>query len=385
MKLYNHIAAGFSKLEWEMVKHIPEGGNWQNIPENIPSQRLAQIRKSGGRTTYYGRLVYDKPSFTITTYFNRLGNGCNLHPIQDRVISNREAARLQSFRDSFVFKGTKTSQYKQIGNAVPPLLARLVSSLIKPYLNSLSFIDLFAGAGGISEGFIMNGFHLVSANEIEKNYFETYKFNHKQYVKDEENFILGDVTNMEIKQRIIDTAHNKKIGVIVGGPPCQGFSTAGWRDPNDKRNQLFKEFVAIVKEIRPEFFVLENVLGILTMRGGEAVKEIVESFCEIGYNVNKPIRLNAEDFGVPQRRRRVVIIGSLKKFDIIQPKPMFSDADSSLPKIITVREAIGSLPPIKAGGGEDVTDEEVPSNTPYDRLMKSEISFEEFYEQSKKW
>ena len=61
MKLYNHIAAGFSKLEWEMVKHIPEGGNWQNIPENIPSQRLAQIRKSGGRTTYYGRLVYDKP------------------------------------------------------------------------------------------------------------------------------------------------------------------------------------------------------------------------------------------------------------------------------------------------------------------------------------
>lgn len=121
------------------------------------------------------------------------------------------------------------------------------------------------------------------------------------------------------------------------------------------------------------------------MRGGEAVKEIVESFCEIGYNVNKPIRLNAEDFGVPQRRRRVVIIGSLKKFDIIQPKPMFSDADSSLPKIITVREAIGSLPPIKAGGGKDVTDEEVPSNTPYDRLMKSEISFEEFYEQSKKW
>lgn len=384
MKLYNHISAGFSELEWEMVKHIPEGGNWQNIPESIPSQRLVQIRKSGGRTTYYGRLVYDKPSYTITTYFNRLGNGCNLHPNQDRVISNREAARLQSFRDSFVFQGTKTSQYKQIGNAVPPLLARFVSSLIKPYLNNLTFIDLFAGAGGISEGFVMNGFQLVAANEIEKNYFETYKFNHSQYT-DPNNFILGDITTPEIKQRIIDTAHNKKIGVVVGGPPCQGFSTAGWRDPNDKRNQLFKEFVAVVKEIQPEFFVLENVLGILTMRNGDAVKEIIESFSEIGYYVNAPIRLNAEDFGVPQRRKRVVIIGSLKECKISQPTPIFANNDIYLPKIVTVKQAIGSLPPILAGDDVVVKEVEVPSNTPYDRLMKEEISFDEFYEQSKDW
>ena len=293
MKLYNHIAAGFSDLEWKMVKHIPEGGNWQNIPEDIPSQRLVQIRKSGGRTTYYGRLVYDKPSFTITTYFNRLGNGCNLHPKQDRVISNREAARLQSFRDGYVFKSTKTSQYKQIGNAVPPLLGRLVASLIKPHLESLNFIDLFAGAGGLSEGFLMEGLNLVSANEIVKNYFETYIFNHKKYAP-EENFILGDITDDEVKKRIIATAKNKKIGIVAGGPPCQGFSYAGWRDPNDKRNQLFKEFVSIVKEIKPEFFVMENVPGILTMRHGEAVREIIQSFSEIGYNVNKHIKLNAE-------------------------------------------------------------------------------------------
>jgi DNA (cytosine-5)-methyltransferase 1 len=382
MKLYNHIAAGFSDLEWKMVKHIPEGGNWQNIPESIPSQRLVQIRKSGGRTTYYGRLIYDKPSYTITTYFNRLGNGCNLHPKQDRVLSNREAARLQSFRDSFIFKGTKTSQYKQIGNAVPPLLARLISSLIKPHLENLTFIDLFAGAGGISEGFIMNGFELISANEIEKNYFETYKFNHSQYA-DPNNFILGDITLPEIKHQIIDTAKNKKIGVVVGGPPCQGFSTAGWRDPNDKRNQLFKEFVEIVKIIKPECFVLENVLGILTMRKGEAMKEIIESFSEIGYNVNPPIRLNAEDFGVPQKRRRVVIIGSLKNCKIEQPKPLFSDEKTDLPNILTVRQAIGSLPEIQAGDDLVIKEIAVPSNTPYDKLMKEEISFEEFYNQCK--
>lgn len=384
MKLYNHIAAGFSDLEWEMVKHIPEGGNWQNIPESIPSQRLVQIRKSGGRTTYYGRLVYDKPSFTITTYFNRLGNGCNLHPTQDRVISNREAARLQSFRDSFIFKGTKTSQYKQIGNAVPPLLARFVSSLIKPHLNEFTFVDLFAGAGGMSEGFIMEGFELVAANEIEKNYFETYCFNHAQYANPD-NFILGDITLPDVKQKIINASRTKKIGVVVGGPPCQGFSTAGWRDPNDNRNQLFKDFVEIVKTIEPEFFVLENVLGILSMRGGDAVKEIIESFTEIGYHVNEPIRFNAEDFGVPQKRKRVVIIGSLKKCDIPKPTPLFSDKDPILPNVITVKQAIASLPPILAGDNVIVKDFSVPSNTPYDKLMKEEISFNEFYELSKKW
>lgn len=382
MKLYNHIAAGFSDLEWEMVRHIPEGGNWQNIPECIPSQRLVQIRKSGGRTTYYGRLIYDKPSFTITTYFNRLGNGCNLHPNQDRVLSNREAARLQSFPDSFIFKGTKTSQYKQIGNAVPPLLARLISSLIKPHLENLTFIDLFAGAGGISEGFIMNGFELVSANEIENNYFETYKFNHSKYT-DPKKLILGDITLPEIKQQIIDTAKNKKIGAIIGGPPCQGFSTAGWRDPDDKRNQLFKEFVEIVREIQPEFFVMENVLGILTMRKGEAIKEIIESFSNIGYKVNQPIRLNAEDYGIPQKRRRVVIIGSLKGCDIQHPKPLFSDEKSDLPNCVTVKHAIGSLPPIKAGDNVVIKEVGIPSDTPYDRLMKEEITFDEFYQQCK--
>ena len=130
MILHNHIAPGLSKLEWEQVQHIPAGGNWQNIPDTIPSQRLEQIRRSGGRTTYYGRLEFDKPSYTITTYFNRLGNGCNLHPSQNRIISTREGARLQSFKDSFTFYGSKTSQYKQIGNAVPIGLGEAVGTAI---------------------------------------------------------------------------------------------------------------------------------------------------------------------------------------------------------------------------------------------------------------
>lgn len=380
MKLYNHIAPGLSKLEWEMVQHIPAGGNWQNIPDTIPSQRLEQIRRSGGRTTYYGRLEFDKPSYTITTYFNRLGNGCNLHPSQDRIISTREGARLQSFKDSFVFYGSKTSQYKQIGNAVPPLLARAIAETLKDHLKNLTFVDLFAGAGGMSEGFLSEGFQLIAANEIEKNYFETYKQNHLEYDKGD-NLILGDITLQEVKEKIISiAAKEKKIGVVIGGPPCQGFSNAGWRNPDDKRNQLFKEFVHIVNKIRPEIFVMENVPGILTMRKGEALKEIIASFEEIGYNVTAPFKLNAEDFGVPQKRKRVVIIGSLKKDKFAQPKILFSHKDENKPKPITVKQAIGGLPVLKTGSGEFEMSCNYKSTSVFEKLMLEEIDFKTFYE-----
>jgi len=379
-KLYNHIAPGLSKLEWEMVKHIPAGGNWQNIPITIPSQRLEQIRRSGGRTTYYGRLEFNKPSYTITTYFNRLGNGCNLHPSQDRIISTREGARLQSFKDSYIFYGSPTSQYKQIGNAVPALLARAIAETLKNHLKNLTFIDLFAGAGGMSEGFLSEGFKLVAANEIEKNYFETYKQNHLEH-DEGNNLILGDIILRQTKEQIISiAAKQEQIGVVIGGPPCQGFSHAGWRNPDDERNQLFKEFVKVVDEIRPEIFVMENVPGILTMRKGEALKEIIASLEEIGYHINAPFKLSAENFGVPQKRKRVIIIGSLKKGKINQPKILFSATDPNLPKPITVKQAIGGLPVLKTGSGEFEMNYSGISTSTYERLMLGEIDFATFYE-----
>lgn len=371
------------KYEAELAKHIPEGGNWKDIPLEFNDVRLESIRKTGGRTTYYGRLRWDKPSYTIATYFNRVGNGCNLHPEQMRVMSNREAARFQSFPDDFVFTGSKASQYKQIGNAVPPLLGRFVSSLIKPYLTSYNFVDLFAGCGGLSEGFLMNGFNLIAANEFDKNIFSTNIFNHSKY-SDPESFILGDVTTDEVKQRIINACAGKQIDVIIGGPPCQGFSTAGWRNPEDKRNQLFKEFVHLVDAIHPRFFVMENVLGILSMRGGDAVKEIIESFSELGYFVSNPIKLNAADYGVPQRRKRVFIIGCLDMITFEQPKPLFSEDGIGLPGYVTVQEAIGSLPVVEDGGGDKVMECEYDNPTLYDKLMTREIDFDTFYEGCKK-
>lgn len=387
MILYNHIAYKMCDHEVEIAKHIKPGGNWKDIPLSISDARLDRIRESGGRTTYYGRLKWDAPSYTIATYYNRVPNGCNLHPEQRRVMSTREAARFQSFPDDFVFKGTQASIYKQIGNAVPPLLARYVSTLLKPYLDSYNFVDLFAGCGGLSEGFLMNGFNLVAANEFDKNIFLTNKFNHSKYA-DESKFILGDVTKDETKQQIINACNGTHVDVILGGPPCQGFSYAGWRDPDDERNQLFRDFVSLVLELKPYFFVMENVLGILTMRNGEAIKEIIKAFSDVGYIVNEPLKMNAADYGVPQRRKRVILIGCRDNIRISQT-PLFEDPakrkpnslfDFSLPDYITTREAIGSLPVIEDGCGSDEMEWELTTPSDYDLLMQRKISFDEFYQ-----
>lgn len=360
-----------------MVQHIPQGGNWKNIPEHIPSQRLVQIRRNGGRTTYYGRLAWDKPAYTITTYFNRLGNSSNLHPEQQRMISTREGARLQSFPDKYIFWGTKTSQYKQIGNAVPPLLARAIAETLKPHIENHTFIDLFAGAGGMSAGLEMENFEVLGALEIEKNYFETFKRNHSE--ANQSYFITEDITEQAVKDKIKSIANQRSVGLVVGGPPCQGFSYAGWRNPEDTRNQLFKEFFEIVRDIRPEFFVMENVTGILTMRKGQVVREIAEVFGEIGYHVNIPFKLNAEDYGVPQKRRRIFIIGSLKKTVISAPKALFSESQTHLPKPITVKQAIYGLPPLQTGEGVFEMEANYVSTSPYEKLMMGETDFIEFY------
>jgi DNA (cytosine-5)-methyltransferase 1 len=378
-KIYNHVTSGFSEMEWEMVKSIPPGGNWRHIPLSVKSQRIAQIRETGGRTTYYGRLQWDKPSYTISTYFNRIGNGCFLHPEQHRLISIREAARLQSFKDSFIFYGSKTSQYKQIGNAVPPLLARTIAELIEPYLSNKTFMDLFSGAGGMSEGFLLQGYKLSSAIEIEKNFFETFSKNHLNNITNKEDFILGDVTLDENKDKLIKSGKKYCIDVIVGGPPCQGFSTAGLRDPNDKRNKLFMDFLDIVNEVKPAFFVIENVPGLLSMQKGEIVSNIFNAFRKIGYHVNQPLLLKAEEYGVPQLRRRVFIIGSLENIDIGKPKKLFSNDDNTLPKPTTVADAIKGMPPIKAAGGDFLIEQEIEPRSKYEEFLVGKISFEEFY------
>ena len=363
----NHVTYKLSDLDMRMVRAIPQGGNWKNIPADIPSKRVQRIRETGGRTTLYGRLEWNKPSYTITTYFNRPGNGTYIHPEEDRVITAREAARLQSFPDDYLFFGSKGSFTTQIGNAVPPLLAYHVAKKLKSVAKTKNVLDLFCGAGGLSKGFEWAGHNIIAANDNLAPACETYRNNHSST-----KLIEGDITQRGVKDKIYEAINGTKIDLIIGGPPCQGFSNAGKRLVDDPRNFLFKEFVNIVDKVKPRAFLLENVEGILTSDGGKTFQSIKESFEELGYTVNGK-KLLAANFGVPQKRKRVILIGLLdgdpeKCF----PKELFKEEVQYL----TVADAISDLPPIRISS-EGLLEVSHPK-TPYQKLMAGKIDLKEF-------
>lgn len=383
--IFNHYASSLSELDMQVIKCVPPGGNWKNIPESVPSKRLAQIRESykagkGSRSTYYGRLRPDMPAYTINTYFNRPGNGCHMHYSQDRTISQREAARFQSFPDSFEFIGSLGAINNQIGNAVPPLLAYQIAKNI-PFKGQ--FVDLFCGAGGLALGFIWAGWIPIIANDIDNYAVET----HKRNLGGET--IVGDINSQEVHHAIVGAAVAAKQAnpnmplFVLGGPPCQGFSTANTRrGAEDARNWLFKSYSNIVKAIKPDGFVFENVRGILNLDKGkffEMIKtELKECVAEIKVN-----QVNAANFGIPQRRDRVIIIGgdanfvhgfSMKEISCV-PKPGHS---SVLPAVIGVEDAIGDLPPLQPGEDGSEYNYRFPAANPYQKFMRGEITVEEY-------
>lgn len=390
----NHVAHALSELDMTMVKSIPPGGNWKDIPETIPSKRLERIRRSyaageGSRSTYYGRLKPDAPAYTINTYFSRPGNGCHIHYDyvggQHRTLSHREAARLQSFPDSFVFQGSKTAICQQIGNAVPPLLAYEIAQHLP---KKGFFVDLFSGAGGLSLGFLWAGWEPIIGNDIEPAFFETYKLNVHDKV------VLGDIRDNKVFEEIVELtkmAHKSNPNVplyILGGPPCQGFSTAGKRRTmKDNRNWLFQQYKDILLALRPTGFVFENVTGLLNMQAG-AVFDMIKS--ELEEVVGQVIFwiLKAEEYGIPQRRSRVILIGdSDKKVEARQPDPKTQMPKNhkglfpSLSPAITVADAISDLPPLKPGEDGSSKDYLFEPRNAYQALMRSAISPKEYFRQ----
>ncbi|MFC1687085.1 DNA (cytosine-5-)-methyltransferase [Patescibacteria group bacterium] len=363
--LYNHVTYSLSSNDLKMVKSIPEGGNWKNIPKSIPSKRLEQIRKNGGRTTLYGRLMWSKPSYTITTYFNRPGNGSYIHPKDNRVISAREAARLQSFPDNYFFYGSKTSLPKQIGNAVPPLLAYHIAKEIKKVTNTNNVLDLFCGSGGLSLGFKWAGYKIIAANDNFPAACETYRRNHKKTL-----FLEGDITTKQIKKVLLNTIRKKKIDIVIGGPPCQGFSHAGKRLIDDPRNFLYKEFVYIVKKTKPRAILIENVEGVLTSDNGNTYKNIKDNFSDLGYRLLGK-KMNTAQFGVPQKRKRVIMIGVLKGDpEKCFPEPIIRDENN----FSSVKTAIGNLPSIKVNGGINVRKVKLKPKNRYQEFLAGTIS-----------
>lgn len=196
---------------------------------------------------------------------------------------------------------------------------------------TLKAIELFCGCGGMSLGLKNAGFKVVYANDINKDALETYRKNFKDVLVE-----CADITKinpLDVKKKI----RNQRIDLIAAGTPCQGFSTSGKRNPNDHRNNLFKQLVKFLKVFRPKTFVMENVSGLLSMNGGSTFEKISSSFENLGYNVNHDI-LSASDFGVPQNRKRVFIVGTRKKI----PKSKLFRKPRRKNKV-SVKEAISDL------------------------------------------
>lgn len=275
-------------------------------------------------------------------------------------------------------------------------------------------LDLFCGCGGFSFGFQQAGIQIAAGNDIWEIAGKTFKKNHS-----DADFICGDIRSQGVRSTLIEVAEKKGCNVIIGGPPCQAYSMAGARDADDERGRLFESYVSLVEEIKPVFFVMENVSGILTMRHDKnelsatqrvkvrALKslekrradlmllrkkakntnrfsfsrkdqaeldlvneelvvqrqhcidcrelvtdKIIRAFLSIGYKIEFRL-LNAADFGAPQKRERVIFIGTSYDCDIDFPKPTYGDPELPLGNYKkpwkTVRQAICDLENAKEG------------------------------------
>lgn len=392
----NHQMPSLSELDKLMISYVEPGGNWTSIPESVPSKRLEQIRamaRTRGmvRTTYYSRLKYTQPAYTISTYFNRPGNGANIHPWEDRTLSCREAARLQSFPDSFLFLGNEAAIRTQIGNAVPPLLGYAIGQSIASAVGQpVKFCDVFAGAGGLSYGMELAGFKGIAAMELNRDAARTYAANHGPAVK----MVVGDINDNQA-QELFSAAVEGSVSpnepwVMVGGPPCQGFSTAGYRNENDSRSKLVESYLSLIKKLHPPIVVMENVPGMLSMKGGRVIEGVYSSLHELGYHLpTSPWILDAERYGVPQMRRRVILIAvKEEKYLPSPPAPRFQkclgrrEADAGQAACskqrypVTVGEAFLGLPSLMPVNPYFPKDAVI--DTSYSRWCKGELSTEAF-------
>ena len=228
-------------------------------------------------------------------------------------------------------------------------------------IDEFRILDLFCGAGGFSYGMHRNPHFKTSvALDFNEKAADTFKKN-----MPETEVVTGDITSQEIKEHIIELAKKKNVNMIIGGPPCQGFSMKGKKlGLADERNYLFKEYLSIVEAIRPEVFVIENVKSLLSTAGGWFRDEILTYITKIGYSVEYGI-LNDKNFGVPQGRERAIFICSKSK-------------NISLPvgnnEIVTVRDAISDLAYLESGEGEYMSEYKMPAQSEYQKLMRADCT-----------
>jgi len=228
-------------------------------------------------------------------------------------------------------------------------------------------VDLFSGAGGLSRGFLDAGYDVVLGVDFDDAALKTFKANHGS--AEAMKLDLFDHSNIDKIIKFLDEK-NIKLDVLVGGPPCQGFSIAGPRDMNDKRNSLYLAMVKLADRLKPQAVVLENVPGMIQTNGGIGAKRIVQDFAEIGYKMT-PKLLYAPDYGIPQIRKRVFFVGLRDSNEEFEFPLATCDKDN----YVTCVDAIDDLPSLQTEAGEiiygdEIQDYRTPARTEYQNLMR---------------
>lgn len=213
--------------------------------------------------------------------------------------------------------------------------------------DDLQMVDLFCGAGGLSLGFSQEGFVTALANDIEACCVDTYAHNHPETPRD--HIVQGDIRY--VVDHLEDLLKGKKVDIVVGGPPCQGFSMANrQRLIDDPRNHLYKNYVEIVKRVQPIFFVMENVKGMLSV-----ADQVKEDFRNVGYTVECHV-LNAKDFGVPQNRERIIYIGNRIGIDNEMIFEEIFEISKNIPEYV-LGDALYALRPLQASRVKNSTEQ----------------------------
>jgi DNA-cytosine methyltransferase len=225
-------------------------------------------------------------------------------------------------------------------------------------MTKFKVLDLFSGAGGFSCGLdMLPEFETVIATDFNQSALNTFQLN---FPKTET--IYGDITQEKTKSKIVKKSKKLNVNMIIGGPPCQGFSNKGKKlGLKDPRNFLFTEYLNIVKKIQPKIFIIENVKAMLTASNGYFLKSILQKINKLGYQVTYS-PLTASDFGVPQKRQRAIIIAHQTK-KLYHPKPMNYEKR-------TVRDAISDLAYLNSGEGANKQNYLNPPQTDYQKQMR---------------
>jgi len=240
-----------------------------------------------------------------------------------------------------------------------------------------TFIDMFSGAGGFTEGLLLSGskdsaFKLVCASDIHMHAGMTHENRFKNQMGLEYEFVVGDIrlasVKKSVKSSISKVTNRDDVDVVVGGPPCQGFALFGARNENDPRNDLFKHYLSVINSVSPKYFVMENVPGLKMMYSGKTVnmiKKAVEALKNPSYKLIGPIDVNASNYGVPQLRDRILFIGCREDMVEIKDIPFIPQ------KKVSVREAIDDLSFLKPWEESNAYREDYQATTQYQEESRS--------------